>query len=114
MTSRLLAEELFGTSKDIPPGDVRELKCYVDTATAKLGLVRDRHQRGAYWIDGRSLGAPLAPSASPTQTCKCTRSVAKIRQLDHLTFVDLTVAVVYDKEPGNRRLSPPTRDGGPG
>ena len=77
MTSRLLAEELFGTSKDIPPGDVRELKCYVDTATAKLGLVRDRHQRGAYWIDGRSLGAPLAPSASPTQTCKCTRSVAK-------------------------------------
>lgn len=24
----------------------------------------------------------------------------KIRQLDHLTFVDLTVAVVYDKERG--------------
>lgn len=87
-----LGEKLFGVKyvSTIAPAYMRELKRYLDTATASLGLVARDHERVAYWLDGRSLGV---------LTCKGTddseiKDIAgKIRQLDHITAVDLTVAV---------------------
>jgi hypothetical protein len=100
-----LADELFGTHSNIPPTFVRQLKRHVDTATAKLGLVVDSetNQRVAYWIDGRSLGVL---GCSGRDDSDLGNFGGSIRQLDHVTAVDLEVVVHYsDAAYAGRRLT---------
>lgn len=90
---KALAQELFGTSNNIPPAYMRELKRYVDTATAKLGLAIDSYERAAYWIDGRSLGVLGSTGIDDKDLANIS---GIIRQLDHVTAVNLTVGVHRD------------------
>jgi hypothetical protein len=96
---RNLAEELFGTSNNIPPAYVRELKRYLDTATAKLGLVVNSNNRVAYWIDGCTLGV-FSSTGIMDADLQLHPLVVKIIRLDHLTNVNVTVAIHYDNKRG--------------
>jgi hypothetical protein len=95
-----LGERLFGAYiSDIPEAYLRELKRCVDAATASLGLVVGDHDRVAYWLDGRSLGV-LGCAGTSDHDIK--RISGRIRQLDHITGVELTVNTHYDT--GNQRV----------
>ena len=90
-----LGEKLFGEKyiNDIPPAYMRELKRYLDTADASVGLVKNHKERAAYWLNGRSLGVL---GCTGTNDGDIERIDGKIHQLDHIAAVDLTVNVHYD------------------
>jgi hypothetical protein len=109
-----LAQELFGdmAAPNIPPAYMRELKRYLDTATASLVVVVNSNERRAYWLDGRSLGVLGCTGVSDMDVADIG---GKILQLDHVTTVDVTIAVHYDNGLGRvtdsgRRLTIGHRD----
>jgi len=90
--SKDLGEKLFGVENVtiIAPAYMRELKRYLDTATASLGLVLSDTERAAYWVDGRSFGVL---SCKGTDDSEVKDIEGKILRLDHITGVDLTVVI---------------------
>jgi hypothetical protein len=95
---RNLAQDLFGTS-NIPPTYMRELKRYLGTATAQLGLAASSYERTAYWIDGRSLGV-LACTGISDQDLELHPIVGTVIRLDQVTTVNFVVAVYHDNTRG--------------
>jgi hypothetical protein len=96
---KALSLELFGTSNDIPPIYLRELKRCVDSATTKLGLVVDRRRRVAFWINGCSLGV-LGSKGITDADLENQQITGVVRRLDHTRSVNLTVAVNCDNARG--------------
>jgi hypothetical protein len=104
-----LAQELFGAAANIPRTYLRELKRYLDVATARLGLVVSSHERAVYWIDGNTLGV-IGCTGVMEIDLTMRPITARISRLDYLTPIDITVSVAYDNHTGKvtdsgRRLS---------
>jgi hypothetical protein len=90
-----LGEALFDRKyiNDIPEAYLRELKRYLDTVTARVGIVKSHKERAAYWLNGNSLGILGCTGTSDNDI----ESIGGgIRQLEHIIAVNLTVNTHYN------------------